>query len=130
LFATHYFELTRLADSVAGVANIHLDAAEYGERLVFLHTVKEGPANRSYGLQVAALAGVPASVVAAARTYLTELERTPQPAPATSVVEARPQMSLFEAAPSPALKLLDSLNPDELAPRDALDWLYRLKRER
>ncbi len=129
LFATHYFELTRLADGVPGVANIHLDAAEYGERLVFLHTVKEGPANRSYGLQVAALAGVPASVVAAARTYLAELERTPQPAPAQAV-ESRPQMSLFEAPPSPALKLLDALDPDAMTPRDALDWLYRLKRER
>lgn len=130
LFATHYFELTRLADAVPGVANIHLDAAEYGERLVFLHTVKEGPANRSYGLQVAALAGVPASVVSAARTYLAELERTPQPAQATPVAEAKPQMSLFEAPPSPALRLLDSIDPDALSPRDALDWLYRLKRER
>jgi DNA mismatch repair protein MutS len=131
LFATHYFELTRLADSVAGVANVHLDAAEYGDRLVFLHAVKEGPANRSYGLQVAALAGVPADVVAAARTYLAELERRPQPAPtAAAPVEAPPQMSLFEAPRSPALDLLDTLDPDALSPREALDWLYRLKRER
>ena len=131
LFATHYFELTRLADSVPGVANVHLDAAEYGDRLVFLHTVKDGPANRSYGLQVAALAGVPASVVAAARTYLAELERRPQPASAaTTPLEPPPQMSLFEAPRSPALDLLDSLDPDALSPREALDWLYRLKRER
>lgn len=131
LFATHYFELTRLADSVPGVANVHLDAAEYGDRLVFLHAVKEGPANRSYGLQVAALAGVPASVVSAARTYLAELERRPQPAAAAATpVEPPPQMSLFEAPRSPALDLLDTLDPDALSPREALDWLYRLKRER
>ena len=129
LFATHYFELTRLADAVAGVANIHLDAAEYGERLVFLHAVKDGPADRSYGLQVAALAGVPAAVVAAARVYLAELERRPQP-PSAPAPEARPQLSLFEAPPSPALALLDALEPDTLSPRDALDWIYRLKRER
>lgn len=130
LFATHYFELTRLADAVPGVSNIHLDAAEYGDRLVFLHSVKEGPANRSYGLQVAALAGVPPGVVSAARTYLAELERTPQPAPATPAPEARPQLSLFETPVSPALRLLDGLDPDALSPREALDWLYRLKRER
>ena len=130
LFATHYFELTRLADSVPGVANVHLDAAEYGDRLVFLHAVKDGPANRSYGLQVAALAGVPAGVVAAARTYLAELERRPQPAAVTAPIEPPPQMSLFEAPRSPALELLDSLDPDALSPREALDCLYRLKRER
>jgi DNA mismatch repair protein MutS len=130
LFATHYFELTRLADSVAGVANVHLDAAEYGDRLVFLHAVKDGPANRSYGLQVAALAGVPTDVVAAARTYLAELERRPQPAAASAPVEAPPQMSLFEAPRSAALDLLDTLDPDALSPREALDWIYRLKRER
>ncbi|MGQ0531023.1 MAG: DNA mismatch repair protein MutS [Panacagrimonas sp.] len=124
LFATHYFELTGLADAVPGVANIHLDAAEYGERLVFLHAVKDGPANRSYGLQVAALAGVPPAVVSAARRYLLELERRPQPAAAT---EALPQLSLFDAPHSPALKLLEQLEPDQLSPREALDALYRLK---
>lgn len=130
LFATHYFELTRLADHVPGVANVHLDAAEYGDRLVFLHAVRQGPANRSYGLQVAALAGVPATVVATARTYLAELERAPQPAPSSPGGSAAPQMSLFEAPTSPALTLLDALDPDSLSPREALDWIYRLKRER
>jgi DNA mismatch repair protein MutS len=128
LFATHYFELTALADSLPGIANVHLDAAEYkdgadGERLVFLHRVKPGPANRSYGLQVAALAGVPQPVIRAARAHLAELESKPLPqAP-------QPQLSLF-AAPSPdspALRLLDALDPDALSPRDALEALYRLK---
>ena len=75
LFATHYFELTSLASEAPGVVNVHVQAVEHGDALVFLHSVKEGPANQSYGLQVAALAGIPKSVIAAARRYLTELER-------------------------------------------------------
>ena len=74
LFATHYFELTALANELAGVVNLHLDATEHGDELVFLHAVREGPANRSYGLAVAQLAGVPQPVIAAARRYLVELE--------------------------------------------------------
>ncbi len=74
LFATHYFELTSLADDIAGVANVHLDATEHGDELVFLHSVKPGPASRSYGLQVAQLAGVPREVIASARRYLQQLE--------------------------------------------------------
>ncbi len=70
LFATHYFELTSLADEAPGVANVHVEAIEHGETLVFLHSVKEGPANQSYGLQVAALAGIPKVVTAEARRYL------------------------------------------------------------
>jgi DNA mismatch repair protein MutS len=131
LFATHYFELTELAQSVAGVANVHLDAAEYasadGERLVFLHAVKPGPANRSYGLQVAALAGVPPAVVQAARGFLAELERRPKTA--TVREAAAPQLSLFEPI-SPTLRLLDELDPDTLTPREALERLYQLKRLR
>ena len=75
LFATHYFELTSLAGEAPGVVNVHVEAVEHGDTLVFLHSVKEGPANQSYGLQVAALAGIPKSVTAEARRYLTELER-------------------------------------------------------
>jgi DNA mismatch repair protein MutS len=74
LFATHYFELTTLAQETEGCANVHLDATEHGDSLVFLHAVKQGPANRSYGLQVAALAGVPREVISAARVYLEGLE--------------------------------------------------------
>jgi DNA mismatch repair protein MutS len=134
LFATHYFELTTLARDVPGIVNVHLDAVEHGDRLYFMHTVKEGPANRSFGLQVAALAGLPKSVVSAARQYLAELERQGSPqAPA-------PQLSLFDAPPSPASPVttadpqaeavkvaLQSLDPDQLSPREALQALYRLR---
>ena len=82
LFATHYFELTSLADEIEATVNVHLDATEYKNRLVFMHSVKEGPANQSYGLQVAALAGVPDNVITSARTYLRALEaRAPRRAP-------------------------------------------------
>ena len=74
LFATHYFELTTLAREVEGCVNVHLDATEHGEGIVFLHAVKEGPASRSYGLQVAQLAGVPREVIQRARNYLAALE--------------------------------------------------------
>ncbi|MES2489955.1 MAG: DNA mismatch repair protein MutS [Pseudomonadota bacterium] len=135
LFATHYFELTALADSLENVENVHLDAAEYssdkGDRLVFLHHVKPGPANRSYGLQVASLAGVPQAVIRNARIYLQQLENRAAPAAATPVAAAAaPQMSLFEAPPSPALKLLDGLDPDALSPREALELVYQLKNTR
>ena len=125
LFATHYFELTALAQALPGVANAHLDAQEYGERLVFLHQVKPGPANRSYGLQVAQLAGVPQAVIRNAREYLKTLEAA-APAPVSA---AAPQLSLFEApaAVSAAIPLLEQIDPDAMSPREALEWLYRLK---
>jgi DNA mismatch repair protein MutS len=83
LFATHYFELTELADEIPAVANVHLDATEHGDGIVFLHAVKPGPASRSYGLQVAQKAGVPRSVIDTAREYLEKLERQhPRPASA------------------------------------------------
>ena len=134
LFATHYFELTALAADLPGVANVHLDAAEYasagGESLVFLHRVQPGPANRSYGLQVAALAGVPTAVVTRARTLLAALEREAQKPAVSSAALAPPQLPLFAAPESDALKLLDGIEPDQLSPREALDWLYRLKSAR
>lgn len=137
LFATHYFELTALAAELPGVANVHLDAVEYNqggsEQLVFLHRVQDGPANRSYGLQVAALAGVPATVVTRARAILHELERGPAlPAitPKANTKISAPQLSLFAAPESPALKLLDAIDPDALTPREALECLYRLKTAR
>jgi len=131
LFATHYFELTQLADRLAGIANVHLDAVEFGgdpPKLVFLHQVKPGPANRSYGLQVAALAGLPPAVVASARSYLAELEK--QPAPRAAAAPPVAQLPLFQPPPSVSpevLRLLQQIDPDALSPRDALDWLYRLK---
>ena len=129
LFATHYFELTELAGALPTVANAHLDAAEFVaegvERLVFLHQVKPGPANRSYGLQVAQLAGVPPPVIRSARAHLLEMEGRPLVA---AKAASAPQLPLFAAVPeSGALKLLETLKPDELSPREALEQLYRLK---
>jgi DNA mismatch repair protein MutS len=129
LFATHYFELTELAAEYSTIANVHLDAVEYGEQLVFMHAVKEGPANRSFGLQVAALAGLPKSVIADARRTLAELERGMHAhvaKPAASA-DASPQLGLFAAAPSAVERALEDIDPDALSPREALEALYRLK---
>jgi DNA mismatch repair protein MutS len=126
LFATHYFELTALAGEIAGIDNVHLDAVEHGEAIVFLHAVREGPADRSYGLHVAQLAGVPRPVIEQARERLEELERrTPAPAGA-------PQLPLFDAQtppapPHPALERLRALDLDAVSPREALRLLYELK---
>jgi DNA mismatch repair protein MutS len=128
LFATHYFELTELASEHTTIANVHLDAVEYGDQLVFMHAVKEGPANRSFGLQVAALAGLPKSVIADARRTLAELERgmhahvaTPAAAPSS------PQLGLFATAPSIVERELEGMDLDAMSPREALEALYRLK---
>ncbi|HWS69168.1 MAG TPA: DNA mismatch repair protein MutS [Steroidobacteraceae bacterium] len=131
LFATHYFELTSLATEAPGVVNVHVEAVEHGDKLVFLHSVKEGPANQSYGLQVAALAGIPKSVTAQARRYLTELERERDALRSSASPQA--ELPLFvaprtESPPdSPALEALRALDPDALSPREALQLLYRLK---
>jgi DNA mismatch repair protein MutS len=132
LFATHYFELTALAEPGSGIANVHLDAVEHGDRLVFMHAVREGPADRSFGLQVAALAGLPRAVVAQARTTLARLEKRgdeivpPDLRPAA--LDAPRQFGLFAPpAPAPALEALLGLDPDELTPKQALEALYRLR---
>jgi DNA mismatch repair protein MutS len=125
LFATHYFELTELAGELAGVANVHLDASDYGGELVLLHNVREGPADRSYGLQVAALAGVPAPVIQLARQCLQALEKRQ---PSVESQTASPQLSLFqEAGESEAEALLRGIDPDACSPRQALERLYQLK---
>ena len=135
LFATHYFELTALAQPSSGIANVHLDAVEHrdqagNERLVFMHAVKDGPADRSFGLQVAALAGLPRSVVSQARGRLAELEQqgrdTPSPSFAAAALDAPQQIGLF-APSSAALDALAAIDPDELTPKQALEALYRLK---
>ena len=126
LFATHYFELTSLAEEAPGVANVHVEAVEHGDALVFLHSVKDGPANQSYGLQVAALAGIPRSVTAEARRYLIELERE-RDSLRGHLSPAQPQLSLFAPAPSPALDALCALDPEEMSPREALDLLFKLR---
>ncbi|MGQ0799901.1 MAG: DNA mismatch repair protein MutS [Pseudomarimonas sp.] len=128
LFATHYFELTALPTIANGIANVHLDAVEHQDSLVFMHAVKDGPANRSFGLQVAALAGLPKSAIKDARRYLAELEQRSQPAPSTSPValDQPMQMGLFNT-PAPALAALAAIDPDELTPKQALEALYRLR---
>jgi DNA mismatch repair protein MutS len=149
LFATHYFELTALASEIEGCANVHLDATEHGEGIVFLHAVKDGPASRSYGLQVAQLAGVPRDVIGQARQYLEALEAqrdrhdangsgrrkgpqkelplfatTPPATPTTARGPAAP------ATPEPdeLRTALEALDPDELSPKAALDALYKLRK--
>jgi DNA mismatch repair protein MutS len=131
LFATHYFELTDLAGQYHGIANVHLDAIEYGDELVFMHAVKDGPANRSFGLQVGALAGLPKPVIERARRYLEVLEQkhaAVERDAATPATDSSPQLGLFAPPlPSAADEALRALDPDALTPRDALEALYRLK---
>ena len=132
LFATHYFELTDLAAQYPGIANVHLDAIEYGDDLVFMHAVKEGPANRSFGLHVAAIAGVPKPVIANARRYLAALEQRHADVEraAAPASEPSPQMGLFAPpAPSAVEEMLRELDPDAMTPKDALEALYRLKQQ-
>ena len=126
LFATHYFELTRLALEYREVANIHLDAVEHKDSIVFLHAVEEGPASQSYGLQVAALAGVPGGVTRAAKRYLLQLEQQSLTRDGQSDLFAgiAPEPA---SEPHPALDLLASIKPDELSPKEALELLYKLK---
>jgi len=127
LFATHYFELTRLPDEQPGIANVHLDAVEHGERIVFLHRVQEGPASRSYGLQVAALAGVPAVVIQQARQRLRLLERQMLRRELPVRAERKPQLSLFGEAVHPAVTMLAGLDLELLTPGQALVELQRLR---
>ncbi|OGA13772.1 MAG: DNA mismatch repair protein MutS [Betaproteobacteria bacterium RIFCSPHIGHO2_12_FULL_69_13] len=130
LFATHYFEMTRLALEYREVANVHLDAVEHKDTVVFLHAVEEGPANQSYGLQVAALAGVPKPVIRRAQRYLEMLEdsslmRAGQEDLFVAAKRAAPEP---EPAPDALREELAKVNPDELSPREALELLYRLKK--
>ena len=134
LFATHYFELTALADELPNCANVHLDATEHDGQLVFLHAVKPGPANQSYGLQVAALAGVPKEVIRRARTYLVSLEsmqaahvQSPQgllplgPSPGQAAPETSDEPDALREA-------LEDIDPDGMSPRQALAAIYELKK--
>jgi len=129
LFATHYFELTGLADELDGCANLHLDATEHGDQLIFMHKVKDGPANQSYGLQVAKLAGVPPKVIRRAGKYLAELEQQ-----ALRQTGVSPQQELSFAAPAAEAddelrEAVEELNPDDMTPKQALDALYALKQK-
>lgn len=126
LFATHYFELTNLPSEIANVKNVHLDAVEHHEQLIFLHAVKQGPANQSYGLQVAALAGLPQKLIREARRRLEKLEQN-------KLLEEDPQqlsLGFTDSRQEPLTEIaqsLDDLNPDELSPKQALEALYALK---
>ena len=141
LFATHYFEMTTLEEQLDGVANVHLDAVEHGDRIVFLHAVKPGPANRSYGLQVAALAGVPADVINQARAKLTALETEALAPTATAATNGTPavddpptglQLGLFAPEPprrpaeTQVLTQLQACEPETLTARQAQQLLYEL----
>ena len=127
LFATHYFELTQLVDEFKHAANVHLDAVEHANNIVFMHKVEEGAANQSYGLQVAQLAGIPRPVIAAAKRKLALLEQN------QVTQNMLPQTDMFAASPPevevelhPVLSTLESLQADDLTPKQALDLLYKL----
>jgi DNA mismatch repair protein MutS len=127
LFATHYFELTEFPATHHGAINVHVSAVEAGRDIVFLHEIQSGPASRSYGIQVARLAGMPAAVLNQARHSLEALE--------LQASQSRAQVDLFAApvitetaAPSALESAMSALNPDELSPREALETLYRLKK--
>lgn len=134
LFATHYHELTQLAAKLEGVDNATVAVKEWEGEVIFLHEVRKGAADRSYGVQVAQLAGLPASVVARARDVLDMLEQGSREGSAKIQIDdlplfaaAPPPQPKPAAAPSPAQELLDSIHPDELSPREALEMLYKLK---
>jgi len=128
LFATHYFELTALPEKISTIANVHINAVEHGDKIVFLHSVKDGPANQSYGLQVAQLAGVPKTVISQARKKLHQLEQEARQAPqegqtlplALGFVEEKDEVA------EEVKSALEAIDPDELTPRQALDSLYHL----
>ena len=124
LFATHYFELTVLPDDYDSIGNVHLDAVEHDDRIVFLHAIKDGAADRSYGLHVAALAGVPQAVIAQARKRLLDLEQNTQQGNELP----SPQLGLFQApAEHPLIEALEGINPDDMTPKQAQQVLYTLK---
>lgn len=132
LFATHYFELTNLPETFSNIANVHLDAIEHDNGIVFLHAVKSGPANQSYGLQVAQLAGIPRAVIEQARNKLRQLESDAPPpvAPVAARINSESmQGEMFATAVHPAVDYLHQLEPDEITAKEALKILYELKRK-
>ena len=129
LFATHYFELTQLAEDMPELANVHLDAVEHQEAIRFMHAVQEGAANKSYGLQVAQLAGVPKNVIQTAKRKLVELENQPSASDNTSPNERREQqLDLLNSSVDDLRLSLKQINPDDLSPKQALEYLYQLKK--
>ncbi|MDT8408529.1 MAG: DNA mismatch repair protein MutS [Wenzhouxiangellaceae bacterium] len=132
LFATHYFELTRLAEDHDGIVNVHLDAREHRDRIIFLHSVRAGPANQSYGLQVARLAGLPGPVLKRAQAHLERLEneagnaQSAQMSLFSKAGRGQPEPESESALPDPVRQMLAEIEPDTLSPREALEVLYRL----
>ncbi len=131
LFATHYFELTVLPESEPLVTNVHLNATEHNERIVFLHRVLPGPASQSYGLAVAQLAGVPGKVISRAKEHLQRLETTSLPHEQPRAKPGKPavpqQSDMFASLPHPVLDELSKVKVDDMTPRQALDLLYTLQ---
>ncbi len=127
LFATHYFELTRIVDDFKHAANVHLDAVEHGQSIVFLHKVEAGAANQSYGIQVAQLAGIPKSVVAAAKRKLTQLENNQLSKNANQPDMFVANIEPVEAPQHPIVAEIEAIQPDDLTPKQALELLYKLK---
>jgi DNA mismatch repair protein MutS len=127
LFATHYFELTTLPENIPELVNVHLDAVEHGDAIAFLHAVQDGAANKSYGLQVAALAGVPKEVLKNAKNILRQLELGSHPKANLNEKPVQTTLAFDEAQTNQALLLLADIDPDELTPKKALELIYLLK---
>ncbi len=127
LFATHYFELTVLEDELPACANVHLDATEHGDSLVFLHAVKAGPANQSYGIQVARLAGIPPSAIEQAKRYLDTLED--QSIAERTAGQPQAPLDLSRDRDAPLRDAVAALDPDSMSPREALEALYALRKK-
>jgi DNA mismatch repair protein MutS len=134
LFATHYHELTALSGRLPRLENVTVRVREWKGDVIFLHEIVPGAADRSYGIQVARLAGLPKAVVERARAILHQLEEIDRKAPVEKLIDDLPLFSAVRAAPvvevDPVAALLDSIVPDELSPREALEALYRLKAAR
>ena len=127
LFATHYFEMTQLADQLHQVENVHLDATEHDDNIIFMHKVLPGPASQSYGLQVAKLAGVPRQVISEARKKLRHLEQNETLSTPKKAAETPIQSDLFSRLSHPIESLLEDNKADELTPRQALDLIYQMQ---
>ena len=128
LFASHYFELTLLADQIPTLANVHLDAVEHDEKIIFMHAVQEGAASKSFGLQVAQLAGVPKAVIQRAKQRLGELESQEAPSNISQQPQPFEQLSLMDTS-HPIIEQLKTLDVNELSPKQALDMLFQFKQE-
>jgi DNA mismatch repair protein MutS len=120
LFATHYFEMTALPVKYDNTANVHVDVIEHGDKLIFMHKVKEGAANRSYGIQVAQLAGVPGTIIESAKKRLQEIETS-----TTEILDENDQEDMF-ISKHPVIEALEKINPDDMTPKQALEYLYKI----